>query len=76
MLRYFLRAEAMRDVELPSALPVAVLPVLAAKVVRYQLLTRTRWGTAYVQRWGDRSRQRVLRQYFGDQAHDVGKLPL
>ncbi|KQH77396.1 hypothetical protein AO501_11965 [Mycobacterium gordonae] len=76
MLRYFLRAEGMRDLELPSALPVAVLPVLAANVVRYQLLTRTRWGTAYVQRWGDKSRRKVLRQYFGDQAHDVGKLPL
>lgn len=72
MLRYFLRAEGMRDLELP----LAVLPVLAANVVRYQLLTRTRRGTAYVQRWGDRSRQKVLRQYFGDQAHDVGKLPL
>ncbi len=76
MLRYFLRKEGMRDLDLPRALPVAVLPVLAANVVRYQLLTRTRWGTAYVQRWGDRSRQRVLRRYFGDQAHDVGRLAL
>ncbi|OBI96983.1 oxygenase MpaB family protein [Mycobacterium asiaticum] len=76
MLRYFLRKDGMRDLDLPRALPIAVLPVLAANIVRYQLLTRTRWGTAYVQWWGERARQRVLSRYFGDQSHDVGKLAL
>ncbi|OBH09990.1 hypothetical protein [Mycobacterium sp. E3247] len=60
--RRFLRAEA-RNRRLGRPLQVMTL-------------TRTRWGTAHVQRWGDRSQQRVLRRYFGHQAHDVGKLAL
>jgi hypothetical protein len=76
MLRYFLRTEGMRDLQLPRALPFAVLPVLAANFVRYHLVARTRWGRAYLQRWGERASHELLRKYFGDQAHDLGQLTL
>jgi hypothetical protein len=76
MLRYFLRKQGMRDLGLPSPLPLAVLPVLAANVVRYQILSRTRAGRRYLEWWGERSRDKVLERYFGETAHDVGELPL
>ena len=38
MLRYFLRKQGIRDLSLPAA----VLPVLAANVPRYQVLSRSR----------------------------------
>ncbi|PRC57916.1 DUF2236 domain-containing protein, partial [Mycobacterium sp. ITM-2017-0098] len=44
MLRYFLRAEGMDDLDLPRALPWAVVPVIAKNTVRYQVLSRTRRG--------------------------------
>ncbi|MGP4055639.1 oxygenase MpaB family protein [Mycobacterium sp. 4D054] len=75
MLRFFLRAEGMADLELPRALPWAVLPAIAKNTVRYQLLSRTCRGRAYLERWGDRSRNRQLDKYFGEQQHDVGRLP-
>ena len=74
MLSYFLRAEGMRDLELPRALPWAVLPVFAKNTVRYQLLSRTRCGRAYLERWGERSSAKLLAKYFGEQQHDVGQL--
>jgi hypothetical protein len=76
MLRYFLRKQGMRDLGLPSALPLAVLPVLAANIVRYQILSRTSAGRRYLEWWGERSRDKVLERYFGETAHDVGELPL
>jgi hypothetical protein len=75
MLSFFLRREGMRDLELPRALPVAVAPILAANFVRYHLLARTTFGRAYLQRWGVRTRRQLLRNYFGDDAHEIGKLP-
>ncbi|QZT57765.1 oxygenase MpaB family protein [Mycolicibacterium austroafricanum] len=75
MLRYFLRAEGMDDLQLPRALPWAVLPVFARNTVRYQVLSRTRHGRAYLERWGRRSSDRLLDKYFGEQQHDVGRLP-
>lgn len=47
VLRYFLRKQGMRDLGLPAAVPVAVLPVLVANVVRYQVLSRSRVGRRY-----------------------------
>ena len=75
MLRLFLRAEGMDDLDLPRALPWAVVPVLAKNTVRYQLLSRTRRGRAYLERWGARSSDRLLSKYFGEQQHDIGQLP-
>lgn len=74
MLRYFLRRQGMRDLGLHSSLPVAVLPVLTANLIRYQVFSRTRVGRRYLERWGARSRERVLQRYFGDGVHDVGEL--
>lgn len=75
MLRYFLRAEGMDDLELPRALPWAVLPVVAKNVLRYQVLSRTRRGRAYLERWGSRSSDELLHKYFGGQRHGIGQLP-
>jgi hypothetical protein len=74
MLQYFLRKKGMRDLGLPSSPPVAVLPVLAANILRYQVLSRTRVGRRYLDRWGARSREKVLARYFGDAAREVGEL--
>jgi hypothetical protein len=74
MLRYFVRKQGMRDLGLPPASPIAVIPVLGANFVRYQILGRTRTGRAHLDRWGTRSRQAVLQRYFGDAARDVGAL--
>jgi hypothetical protein len=75
MLRYFLRAEGMDDLQLPHALPWAVLPVLAMNTVRYQFLARSRRGRQYLERWGERSSERLLDRYFGQEQRGVGRLP-
>lgn len=75
MLRFFLRSEGMNDLRLPRALPWAALPVIARNIGRYQLLSRTRRGRAYLERWGARSSERLLNKYFGEQQHDIGQLP-
>ncbi len=74
MLSYFLRGEGMRDLELPRSIPWALLPVLAMNSIRYQVLSRTRFGRAYLERWGERSSEKLLQKYFGTQSHDVGQL--
>ena len=43
VLRYFLRKQGMRDLGLPAAVPVVVLPLLVANVVRYQVLFAVAW---------------------------------
>lgn len=74
MLTYFLRAEGMRDLELPWTVPWAIAPVVAKNMVRYQLLSRTRLGRRHLERWGARSSEKLLTRYFGEQAHGVGEL--
>jgi hypothetical protein len=74
MLTYFMRAEGMRDLELPWTPPWAVAPVVATNVVRYQLLSRTEFGRRYLDRWGARSSDKLLAKYFGEQTHGVGEL--
>jgi len=64
MLRYFLRKQGIGDLSLPTA----VLPVLAANVPRYQVLSRSRVGPRYLQWWGER----ILQRYFRDAADDIG----
>jgi hypothetical protein len=76
MLRHFLRKQGIRDRGLPAAVPGAVLPVRAANVVRYQILSRTRLGRRYLEWSGERSRRQIPRRYFGDAVRDVGQLAL
>jgi hypothetical protein len=68
MLRYFLRKQGIRNLSLLAA----VLPVLAANVPRYQVLSRSRVGPRYLEWWGERSRRQILQRYFGDAADDIG----
>ena len=74
MLQYSLRKQGMRDLGSAAAVPVAVLPVLVANVVRYQVLSRSRVGRRYLEWWGERSRRQLLQRFFGDAAHDIGEL--
>ncbi|HKS98042.1 MAG TPA: oxygenase MpaB family protein [Rugosimonospora sp.] len=76
MLRYFLGKGGVRDLGLPVSLPWAVPPIVAANLLRYQLLARTPAGRAYLERWGDRSAQRQLRRYFGTESRELGLRPL
>ena len=43
-LRYFLRKQGVLDLGLPPAVPLVVLPLLIANVVRYQVLSRNGVG--------------------------------
>ncbi len=73
MLRYFLREQGMRELELPQALPWAVGPVLASNLLRYHVLARTSWGRNRLQHWGERSFDALLDRYFGDEVHSIGQ---
>lgn len=75
MLRYFLGAVGVRELELPAIPPVVAAPVIAANVVRYQILSRTPQGRQWVQRWGERSRSQVLGKHFGQHARQLAPLP-
>lgn len=76
MLRFFLGEDGMRELELPRTPPVAAFAVIAANVVRYQVLTRTPKGRELVQRWGEQSRNLVLDNHFGSSNPKVAPLPL
>lgn len=75
MLRYFLGATGLRELELPVIPPVAAAPVIVGNVVRYQILSRTPQGRQWVQRWGERSRSQVLHKHFGPEARQLATLP-
>ncbi|MGW6061855.1 oxygenase MpaB family protein [Streptomyces sp. NPDC055189] len=74
MLRYFLGRQGMRDLKLPPAWPWAVPPLVAANLVRYQILGRTTAGRAYLLRSGDRFVRRHLGRHFGEQAPGLATL--
>ncbi|MGY0021116.1 oxygenase MpaB family protein [Streptomyces sp. YJ-C3] len=74
MLRYFLGRQGMRDLDLPPALPWAVPPLIAANVLRYQILGRTEAGRAHLERRGDRFIERHLRRHFHERTPDVAAL--
>ena len=75
MLRFFLGDTTVRELELPSIPPVVAAPIIAANVVRYQLLSRTPHGRRRVQRWGERSRSQVLGNHFGSESRELAPLP-
>lgn len=77
MLRFFLGEQSMRELELPPTPAVAAIPVVAANLVRYQILTRTTVGREWVQHWGERRRSRVVQSHYGPAAApDVAPLPI
>jgi hypothetical protein len=51
-----------------------VIPLLAKKSVRYQVLSRTRVGRAHLEWWGGHSSEKLLAKYFGEQSNDIGQL--
>jgi len=75
MLRFFLGADGMQELELPRTPALAAYPVVAGNLIRYQILTRTVRGREWVQRWGERSRNLVLDEHFGPQSRQVAPLP-
>jgi hypothetical protein len=74
MLRYFLQKDSIRDLRLPLALPWAIPPIVAANLVRYQILSRTSWGRAYLERWAENGVGKLMVTYFGDADYGVGPL--
>lgn len=59
MLRYFLRAEGMRDLGLPVT-PVWAVPPVVARNLAESLVARTRRGRRLLERRGDRAAEREL----------------
>ncbi|MET9498396.1 oxygenase MpaB family protein [Streptomyces sp. NPDC006552] len=74
MLRYFLGRRGLRDLGLPPASPWAVPPVIAANLLRYQILGRTEAGRAHLERRGDRFVERHLRRHFRDRTPGVAAI--
>ncbi|CUU58043.1 hypothetical protein (DUF2236) [Parafrankia irregularis] len=75
MLRYFLGAQGLRDLGLPSAVPWAVPPIVAANLVRSGLLVRAAAGRRYLERASGRFARRNQRAMFGAATPEVGALP-
>lgn len=74
MLSYFLGPGGMRDLDLRYHLPWTVPPLVAANLVRYHLLGRTRAGREYLQRRGERAFRTLLRRYSGQDLPGIGEL--
>lgn len=74
MLRFFLGAEGLRDLGLPSVPPLAVAPVIAGNVVKSTVINRTPAGRRFLERVGDRAARRELSLKFGAAEPTVGKL--
>ncbi len=75
MLSVFLGRQSMRELGLPWRPPWAFAGIIAANTVRYQLLGRTPFGRARLDRWGDEVVEETMRRYFGSDTPDVGELP-
>lgn len=76
MLRYFLRAEGLRDLGLPVTPVWAVPPVALRNLLESGVLGRTRAGRRWLERSGDRAVERELRLRSGRAPARVGALPI
>ncbi len=74
MLRFFLGAEGLRDLGLPSVPPLAVAPVVAGNAVKSTVINRTPAGRRFLERVGDRAARRELSLKFGAAEPTVGRL--
>jgi ER-bound oxygenase mpaB/B'/Rubber oxygenase, catalytic domain len=75
MLRYFLRKDGLRDLNLPITPVWAVPPIVAANLLESGLIARTRAGRRYLERASDRASQRQLQLRFGTERAEIGALP-
>jgi len=75
MLRYFLRKEGLRDLDLPVTPVWAVPPIVARNLLESVLISRTRAGRRYLERAGDRAARRQLELSFGAARPEIGALP-
>lgn len=77
MLQFFLGKQSMAELQLPPTPPLAAVPVIAANLFRYQVLTRTPKGRELVQRWGEQKRSRVVQSHYGPTAaRELAPLPV
>lgn len=74
MLRYFLRADGMRDLGLPVVPPWAVAPSIVRNLVASGLISRSRAGRRLLERAGDRAIDRTLNRRFGGARAAIGTL--
>jgi hypothetical protein len=75
MLRYFLRKEGLRDLNLPITPVWAVPPIIAMNLIESGLIARTRLGRRYLEHASDRTSQRQLQLRFGTAPTEIGALP-
>ena len=75
MLRYFLGAPSIRDLELPVRPVWAVPPIAAVNLVKSGLVSRFRAGRRWLERAGDRYAQADLARAFGGAEQTIGELP-
>ncbi len=75
LLRWFLRSDGLRDLDLPTA-PVWVLaPAIARNVVESAVIARTRTGRRWLERAGDRTAERLLASRLAGTPRSVASLP-
>lgn len=74
MLTTLLGPHSMREFGLPLRPPWAVAYVVLLNAVRFRIIGRTSWGERYLQRWGDKVRQRVMFRHFGPDRPEIGAL--
>ena len=75
MLRYFLRKDGLRDLDLPVTPIWAVPPIIALNLLESVLITRTRCGRRYLEHVSDRASRRALQLRFGTAPAEIGTLP-
>lgn len=74
MLRPFIGAQGLRDLELPVHLPWATAGVIPLNVIRYHLLGRTGWGEDRLHARAQRERDKLMDRYFGKDTPEVAPL--
>jgi hypothetical protein len=75
MLRYFLRKQGLRDLDLPVTPGWAIPPIVVGNLFESVVVGRFRVGRRYLERAGDRAAQRQLRLRFGEAPAEIGALP-